>query len=257
MNIKKPNKKIDNIFVVGTGTGVGKTVLSLLLMQFFYEKGYKPFYLKPLQTGCKDPCDIDSDARFIYKHVANLSQKDPADSVIYCFKAPKAPYFAARNEQKTIDIAVIQKAVNQKSLAHNPVIIEAAGGLFVPVTKKMLVLDLIGMINAKPVIAAQAGLGTINHTLLSIEALQNRGIQPKGVVFINAPSPPVSEEMIEENIEAVEKFSSVKVYGVVGQISDFSNPDFFSKPSNLRAGNHTSNIIPGPHPFDPLLSHCP
>ncbi len=261
MNIKKPNKKIDNIFVVGTGTGVGKTVLSLLLMQFFYKKGYNPFYLKPLQTGCKDPYDIDSDARFIYKHVANLSQKDPADSVIYCFKAPKAPYFAARNEEKTIGATVIQKAVNQKSLAHNPVIIEAAGGLFVPVTKKMLVIDLIEMINAKPVIAAQAGLGTINHTLLSIEALQNRGIQPKGVVFINttsppAPSSPVSEEMIEENIEAVEKFSSVKVYGVVGQISDFSNPKFFSNPSNLTAGNHTSNIILPPHPFDPLLSHC-
>ena len=97
----------ENIFVVGTDTGIGKTVLSLLLMQFFYARGYTPFYLKPAQTGCVDPYDIDSDARFIYQHVKPLNRKDPADSVVYCFKNPKAPYFAARDEGEEIDFKVI------------------------------------------------------------------------------------------------------------------------------------------------------
>ena len=87
-------------FVLGTDTGVGKTVLSLLLMRFCYQRGDRPFYIKPLQTGCRSPYDTDSDARFVYEHVEALKGKDPAESVIYCFKNPKAPYFAARDEGK-------------------------------------------------------------------------------------------------------------------------------------------------------------
>jgi dethiobiotin synthetase len=84
--VESLNKKIQNLFVVGTDTGVGKTVLALLMMQFFFTKGYNPFYLKPVQTGCKDANDADSDARFIYRHVRPLKGKEPAESVIYCFK---------------------------------------------------------------------------------------------------------------------------------------------------------------------------
>src|SRR4030042_3873426 len=98
---------MDNIFVAGTDTGVGKTVLSLLLMQFFSARGDRPFYLKPLQTGCKDPLDRDSDAAFVYRHVASLKGKDPAESAIYCFRNPKAPYFAARDEGRVIDPALL------------------------------------------------------------------------------------------------------------------------------------------------------
>ena len=69
-------------------------------MQFFYKRGDEPFYVKPLQTGCVDPYDTDSDAKLIYQNVVPLKGKDPADSVIYCFTNPKAPYFSARDEGK-------------------------------------------------------------------------------------------------------------------------------------------------------------
>ena len=137
------NKKTGNIFIAGTDTGVGKTVLSLLLMQFFFAKGYRPFYLKPVQTGCKDPNDIDSDARFIYEHVGQLRDKEPGDSVIYCFRNPKAPLFAANDEGKTIDLSVIERAVAQKKMSHSPLIIEAAGGVLVPVAGCTMVADMI------------------------------------------------------------------------------------------------------------------
>ena len=162
---------IDDIYVVGTDTGVGKTVLSLLLMQFFAARGYRPFYLKPLQTGCKDPNDSESDAAFVYRHVASLRGQDPADSVTYCFRNPKAPLFAARDEGREIDLKRLDAAVAEQRRRHNPLILEAAGGLLTPVREETLMVDTIRRTGARVVLAARAGVGTINHTLLSLEAL--------------------------------------------------------------------------------------
>ena len=128
------NRSADILFVVGTDTGVGKTVLSLLLIQFFYARGYTPFYLKPVQTGCEDPYDTDNDAGFIYRHVKPLRNRAPADSIIYCFRNPKAPIFAARDEKRTIDLSLIERAVTEKAVMHAPLVIEGAGGVLVPVT---------------------------------------------------------------------------------------------------------------------------
>lgn len=212
------------LFVTGTDTGVGKTVLSLLLMQFFYGRGFSPFYLKPAQTGCRDPYDQDSDARFIYSHVKALTGQDPGDSVVYCLKKPKAPYFAARDEAREIDFAKIQAVVEAKSAVYSPLIIEGAGGLFVPVTEKLMVIDMIQMTGARPIIAARAGLGTINHTLLTVDALRRRGIEAAGIVLLDGGKEGTPPKMIEENIEAIEKNSGIKVGGVIGKIDDFSNP---------------------------------
>ncbi|MBU4415006.1 MAG: dethiobiotin synthase, partial [Proteobacteria bacterium] len=216
--MEKLKKQTDKIFVVGTDTGVGKTVLSLLLMQFFYAKGYAPFYIKPIQTGCSDPHDKDSDARFIYKHVKQLTKKDPADSIVYCFREPKAPYFASRNEGEHIDVTLIKDTLDKKSRIYSPVIMEAAGGLLVPVNENTLIIDLVKITDATPIIAARAGLGTVNHTLLTIEALHKRNIQPVGIVFIDAGEKPIPQDMISENIEAVESYSGIKVAGIIGKI---------------------------------------
>ena len=222
--MKTSHKKIENLFVVGTDTGVGKTVLSLLLMHFFFVRGYTPFYLKPVQTGCKDANDIDSDARFIYQHVGQLRDKDSADSVIYCFRNPKAPLFAARDEGKTIDLSVIERTVAQKALLHTPLILEGAGGALVPVVGDTYMADMIKLTNGRPLIAARAGLGTINHTLLTIESLKRRGLQPLGVVLIDAGEKTTPPEMVDENRSVIEGFSGVKVAGVIGRIHDFLQP---------------------------------
>jgi len=220
----KSRKKMDNLFVVGTDTGVGKTVLSLLLMQFFFSRGYNPFYLKPVQTGCKDPNDSESDAKFIYRNVGPLQDKDPADSIIYCFKNPKAPLFAARDEGTTIDLSVIERVVIEKTRSYSPLIIEGAGGVLVPVVGNTFVADLSLVTHALPVIAARAGLGTINHTLLTIEALTVRGLKPLGIVFIDAGKKETPREMIIENKLAIEEASGVQVAGFIGRIRNFFKP---------------------------------
>jgi dethiobiotin synthetase len=79
-------------------------------------------------------------------------------------------------------------------------------------------------VGATPISAARAGLGTINHTLLTIEALEKRDLRPLGVVLIDAGERPTHPEMIRENSEAIERSSGVVVAGVIGRISDFSEP---------------------------------
>ncbi|NTW76304.1 MAG: dethiobiotin synthase [Syntrophaceae bacterium] len=220
------NNKIKplRLFVAGTDTGIGKTVLSLLLMQYFYERGFTPFYIKPAQTGCCNVHDQDSDARFIYEHVKALFGQNPADSMIYCFKNPKAPYFAARDEAQEIDFSVITAAVEAKSAAYSPLIIEGSGGIFVPVTEKLMVIDMIQITKAKTIIAARAGLGTINHTLLTLEALRRRSLAAAGIILLAGEKEAAHPEIIRENMEAIEKFSGIKVGGVIGNITDFSKP---------------------------------
>lgn len=213
---------MDNIYVVGTDTGVGKTVLSLLLMQFFLARDLRPFYLKPLQTGCQDAYDRDGDAAFVYRHVPSLQDQDPAASVLYCFPNPKAPFFAARDAGREINLAGLGAAVAEKSRRYAPLIIEAAGGLLVPIADKTLLVEMIPKTGAKVVLTARAGLGTINHTLLSVEALRARNLQPDGIVFIDRVGTPA--DIIAENVEAVQKFSGIKVAGVIGRIDDFDHP---------------------------------
>jgi dethiobiotin synthetase len=119
--------------------------------------------------------------------------------------------------------------IQEKAASHSHLVIEAAGGLLVPLTETLTVADFVKESKAWPVIAARPGLGTINHTLMTVECLKARGITPGGIVFMDTQdtqqSGRVSKTMIQENMEAVERFSGVPVAGFVESISDFQTPD--------------------------------
>lgn len=219
-------KNLPDIAVVGTDTGVGKSVAALLLMQLLFAKGYAPFYIKPFQTGCADPYDTDSDAAFVYRNITALKNQDPAQSVIHCYPDPKAPYFAARDLGQSVDLERILHRIHQARRTHAPIVVEAAGGLLVPVTGALLVVDILQTWNCETLLVARAGLGTINHTLLSIEALRQRGIDPLGVVLVDAIHPPADPVLVAENIEAIKGVTGIQVGGVIPLIDDFANvPD--------------------------------
>jgi len=209
-----------NFTIIGTDTNVGKTVVSLLLMKYLCQLGYKPQYLKPIQTGCLTPHDPDSDSLFVYKHIQHLKKCNPKDSVIYCIQPAKAPWFAARNTNTIIDTTYLYQKIQSKLQDQNPVVLEAAGGLMVPVTENKLYIEVLSHIDSIPILVARAGLGTINHTLLSIEALVNRNIVPAGVILSNPLSVP--NEMVDENAEAIEHFSNVRVMGILKKIENFN-----------------------------------
>lgn len=216
-------KDLPDIAVVGTDTGVGKSVVALLLMQLLFAKGYAPSYIKPFQTGCADPYDADSDAAFVYGNTTALKNEDPAQSVLHCYPNPKAPYFAARDFGQSVDLEMVIRHISQVRRTHSPIVVEAAGGLLVPVTDAQLVVDFLQTWDCETLLVARAGLGTINHTLLSIEALRQRGIDPLGVVLVDTIQSPADPVLVAENIEAIELFAGVQVGGVIPVIEDFSN----------------------------------
>lgn len=213
------------IFVTGTDTGVGKTVLSLLLIHCAMDAGWNPAYIKPIQTGCKDPSDIDSDSLFVHRHTTQWAGADPADSVVYCFAPAKAPRFAAMDDGVQMDDNFLFEQIRQKSQGFRPAIIEGAGGVMVPITDTLWTVDLIRRLEATCILAARAGLGTINHTLLSLYRLKKENIRPAGVVLMEGSKKKTSEKMVAENIEAIEDESDVPVTGVLPFIDDFSRID--------------------------------
>jgi dethiobiotin synthetase len=209
-------------FVLGTDTGVGKTVISTLLMQSLHRLSRKAFYLKPLQTGCKDPYDTDSDARFVYSHCDHLKNQDPARSVVYCLPNPKAPLFAASDANVEIDPARIDATLLTLS-DYQDLVIEAAGGLLVPAWKNATMADLVHRCNARPILVGRAGLGTINHTLLTVEALDRRNLPPLGIVLVESSPTPTSADLLEENRSAIACITGLPVVGPIPFLANFTS----------------------------------
>ena len=167
------------IFVTGIGTDVGKTVVSAVLTQ-----ALKADYWKPIQTGT----EYDNDTERVKKLVTNSSSVFHKEA--YALKASIAPYAAAKAENIRIDLENIQLPQT-----NNTLIIEGAGGLFVPLNEKDFVIDLITKFAAETVLVVQNYLGSINHTLLSIEALKSRNIKLLGII-ISGVENVSSEEII-------------------------------------------------------------
>ena len=213
-----------DLFIGGTDTGVGKSVVALLAMQFLLAKGRRPFYLKLFQTGCDHPDDIRGDARFIYDHTEALMGRDPGASTIFCHQSPRAPYYAAERARERIDLALVQNRVAEKRRVFSPLVIEGSGGLLVPVTKEKMVVDVIEALKCRLLLVARAGLGTINHTLLSLEAARRRRIEPMGIVLVDADLEPAEQDLVKENIDAIQRFGGVPVAGVIGRLADFRRP---------------------------------
>lgn len=179
------------IFVTGTGTDVGKTlVCSWLCAQTGYD------YFKPVQTGSTQGCDSDTVKRLTGVHVFPES---------YVFSAPLSPHLAARLENAEI---AADKIVLPAS---NRLIIEGAGGVMVPVNKSMLMLDLMQVMTAPVILVAASGLGTINHTLLSLMALRARQILVAGVI-VSGPHNP-------ENCAAIADYGNVPILAALPQLA--------------------------------------
>lgn len=207
------------IFITGTDTDVGKTVLSLLVMRAL--AGRDAVYLKPVQTGCVDP-DADSDPAFLHRHLPGglPAGMKPADCIHSLRPLPKAPLFAGSpvNFENLVDF------ISGHAARHDTVVVEGAGGVLVPITADKTMLDLALATRSSILIAGRAGLGTINHTLLTFEAIAARGANCLGAVLLD-PVDAVSETDRIENCKAIELFSGRRVHGVIGRIAVLSQPD--------------------------------
>jgi dethiobiotin synthetase len=171
------------IFITGTDTGVGKTYIATGIAKALSSAGIDVGVMKPAETGCslRSGKLLPSDTKALVQAAAVC---DPLSLVNpYRFQAPAAPSVAAQIERKTIDPERILKSFRTLSQRHRFMIVEGAGGIMVPLAKGYLFLDLAEAMGLPVVIVSRPGLGTINHTLLTIEALRSRGIMIAGVVI--------------------------------------------------------------------------
>lgn len=182
---------MNGVFVAGTDTGAGKTVVAAVLAAAL---GLR--YWKPVQTGLDDDPGGDTAA------VARLTGRDPRDfpPPAYAFRAPLAPDQAAVEEDRTLDPETIRLPEG-----FGPLVVEAAGGVLSPLAGRFLMVHLATRLGLPVVLAARTGLGTINHTLLSLEALRARGVALAGVVFSGPDDP--------RNLEAIRRLGDAPVLG--------------------------------------------
>ena len=154
-------------FVTGIGTDIGKTVVSAI-----FTEAMKADYWKPVQCGDLENTDSDVVKNLVSNAVSQIHPET------YKFKMPASPHKAAKAEEIEINPANFRLPETSNSL-----IIEGAGGLMVPLLENFLVIDMIQKFNAEVILVSMNYLGSINHTLLSVEALKSRGIKIKGIVF--------------------------------------------------------------------------
>jgi dethiobiotin synthase len=197
------------LFVTGTDTGVGKTVVSALLLA-----GRGGRYWKPVQSGAEE----DSDSQT----VAELSGRGPGCLLpeAYRLRAPLSPHRAALLDGVRIDLA---RLALPPLPAGEPLVVEGAGGALVPLAPGLLMTDLMAALGLPVLVVARSGLGTINHTLLTVEALRARGLAVAGVVLCGP-----RDAADGHNRQAIEEYGQVRVVGELEPLAELT-------PAALRA----------------------
>ncbi len=171
-----------SLFVTGTDTGVGKTVVACALVRALRAAGVDAGAMKPVETGVGPEGPLDAQA---LREAAGGS--DPLDDVCpQRFALPAAPTVAARAESRTVALGELDAAFDRLAARHAQMVVEGAGGLLVPLTDALDMADLAARWSLAVVVVARAALGTINHTLLTLEALERRGLPLAGVVISHA-----------------------------------------------------------------------
>jgi dethiobiotin synthetase len=181
------------LFITGTDTGVGKTVAAAALMHRY--RGRAPLrYWKPIQTGIEQDDDTET-----VRRLGGCAEQEVFAEGIRLPK-PVSPHLAARWEGATIDLPKLAALPPDDDAAW---IVEGAGGLLVPVNQSDTMADWIALLGLQVLVIARSGLGTINHTLLTLEALRARSLRVAGILMIGEPN--------ADNREAIEKYGDVSV----------------------------------------------
>lgn len=195
-------------FVIGTDTGIGKTYVSSLLY-----KGLKDIeggYYKPVQSGCikKDGKLVAPDVEFVCS-VAGIDYDDKM--VTYTLEAEVSPHLASELENIEIDIKKILKEWKELKERYRYMVVEGAGGLYVPLVRdKFYIYDLIKKLNLPVILVCSSRVGAINHSMLTIEKLNKLGIEIQGLVFNNVTDNFERDYFEKDNIDMVLKLSGMK-----------------------------------------------
>lgn len=205
---------IQGVFVTGTDTGVGKTMVAAALLRFLRERGLRAAGMKPVETGVPDPSGLGQDA--VLLQWASRCESDPETVAPYRFRAPLAPSLASEKEGVRIDSALVVDAARRLSASHDFLVVEGAGGLMVPLSGGLLTADLVKQLGLPLLVVCRPGLGTINHTLLTVFAARAMEIPLAGFVINGMPSEPGEAEQSAPHTLA--SLASADLLGVLGEV---------------------------------------
>ncbi|MFA7001711.1 MAG: dethiobiotin synthase [Candidatus Omnitrophota bacterium] len=204
------------IFITGTDTGVGKTVVAAGLALVLRERGIKVGVMKPVATGCKGPDGrlVSQDAVFLMEAAEN---ECPALTSPVRYRNPLSPNVAAMVEKREVNIAQIHDAYRELQKHYDFIIVEGIGGLLVPLARDYFVANLIREFHLPLLIVSRPGLGTINHTLLTVDAAVLRGFELRGIIFNRLPT--VNYSIAEmTNPKVIHDLTGLSVLGVLPDI---------------------------------------
>jgi len=211
------------VFITGTDTHVGKTMVCGLLAGFLRARGVDAVTQKWVQTGSTGwPADLA-----MHRRLMGLPEDVPEelleDLCPYRFSYPASPHLAAEREGVAVDPSRIEAAYRRLEASHDIVLVEGVGGFMVPLTKGFLVCDLVARLGLSVLVVAGNRLGCVNHALLTVEAIRRREIPLAGLIFSRVPggsgwSP---EELLADNVGIVEEISGAPV---LGEVPFLANP---------------------------------
>lgn len=217
----KLNNHLNGIFITGTDTDIGKTIVTGGIAAYLKECGVNVGVMKPISSGGIE------DGEFL-KRIVNLD--DPLSLINpIVLKNPLAPSVAAKLEGIEIEFSSIEKAYIKLKNKYDLLIVEGVGGIAVPLYNDMLVTHLIKQLNLPILIVANLGLGTINHTLLTVAFAEQANLQILGII-LNSPHnyPPGLAE--QTNPDEIERITKIPVIGILPykEEIDLQNPDINS-----------------------------
>lgn len=206
---------MSRLFITGTDTDVGKTIVTAGLLRLLRERGVDAVSMKPVQTGA-EMLNGEWTAPDLVLHwdVAGLHPDTDERKLMapYLYEPACSPHLAGRMENRYPQIDYIVECARALEERHNVLLIEGAGGAMAPVDESNTMIDMMVALEAAVVLVAHRGLGTINHTLLSLAALRAAGLEVLGVVFNEVQD--VEPDFIkQDNPKSVEQFGNVEVLG--------------------------------------------
>jgi dethiobiotin synthetase len=208
---------VDGIFVTGTGTEVGKTVVAAAIARARRGGGERVHVFKPAVSGLDEPGEPDHE---LLRRAAASAQSDD-EIAPYRYGPPVSPHLAADMAGKPIDPRRLLAAAEAAGAGADALVCEGVGGFLVPLTDSYLVRDLARQLALPVVVAARPGLGTINHTLLTLEAVRGAGLEVAAVVLTPWPRSPEAPE--ESNRATIAALGDVRVETLAGL--DLGRPD--------------------------------
>lgn len=203
------------IFITATGTDVGKTFVSALIVKKLRAAGYQAGYYKAALSGAevRDGRMVPGDAEYV-SEIAGL-EGDPSDFVSYVYRNPVSPHLAARLEGGSVEMKTVKQAYEKVESEYELVTVEGSGGIICPIRfddKRIMLEDIVIELGLGALVVAEAGLGTINATVLTTEYMKQKKIPVKGIIFNRFHEGDIMEE---DNRRMVEELTGIPVIAAV------------------------------------------